>query len=122
MKGVKCDESKKICFKFLKENPEGDSNQLIDQLKALKKSKQPEPTKIICHTCNTWGHDEGECWGQCEACKGWGHEQLYCPTVRSKEEKYNDKIAKAKARAKAKAKAKKAKAIADKTYFRTVVL
>ena len=45
LKGVKCEESKKVCVKFLQENPEGDSNQLIDQLKKIEK------TKTIC---NTW--------------------------------------------------------------------
>ena len=33
LKGIKCEESKKVCNKFSEENPEEDSNQLINQLK-----------------------------------------------------------------------------------------
>ena len=36
MRGVKCEESRKICFKILGENPDGDSKQLITQLQALQ--------------------------------------------------------------------------------------
>ena len=83
LRGIKCEEKRKICFKILGENPDGDSKQLISQLQAL----QTYPNKdgkdktinnpIICPNCHIWGHAEKDCWGQCEACKGWSHQQIF---------------------------------------------
>ena len=67
MRGVKCEESRKICFKILGENPDGDSKQLITQLQALQtypnqEGKVKAINPVICPNCHIRGHAKKDCW------------------------------------------------------------
>ena len=75
LNSVKCEESKKICFKILRKNPEGDTKKLISELQTLKNLQnvdnmpggkaKPVFQRQTFPKCNLKGHSEKECWGQC---------------------------------------------------------
>ena len=83
LNSVKCDEARKIWFKILRKNSEGDSKKLIAELQTLKTLQnvhnqegkaKPVFQRTACPKCNIKGHLEKYCWGQCNVCEGWGHQ------------------------------------------------
>ena len=80
--GVNCAQSKKICSKFIKTNPEGDIKQLADQLTGLQITKQPTPGKLTCINCGEVGHISTNCWGKCPTCDQFGHRPNSCSLTR----------------------------------------
>ena len=69
MRGVKCEESRKVCFKILRKNPDGDPKQLIAELQTLQTYPDKEGKakailhREICPNCHIKGHSEKDCWG-----------------------------------------------------------
>ena len=80
--GVNCAQSKKICSEFIKTNPEGDIEQLADQLTGLQISKHPTPSKLNCTNCGKVGHFPSNCWGKCPTCDQFGHRPNSCLLTR----------------------------------------
>ena len=87
LNNVKCDEARKICFKILRKNSDGDTKKLIAELQTLKNLQnvdnqggkaKPVFQRTACPKCNIKGHLEKDCWGQCKVCEGWGHQTKYC--------------------------------------------
>ena len=117
MLGVKCEESRQICFKILGENHDGDSKKLMSQLQTMQtyptqegKVKEINNT-VFCPNCHIRGYAKMDCWGQCGTCKGWGHKQIYCRQGQGNKKK--KKIEKQKAAKKKAAKAKRAQEATD---------
>ena len=74
MRGVKCEESRKICFKILRKNLDGDPKQIIAELQTLqtypdKEGKVKAINPVICPNCHIRGHSEKDCWANAEFAK-----------------------------------------------------
>ena len=76
-RGVKCQKSKNICYKYMEKHPEGDFQTLIDQLKSALTSDKPR-SKENCTNCGKKGHLEYNCWGNCPVCGEQGHSPGSC--------------------------------------------
>ena len=58
-RGVTCEESRKVCSKFMK------VEKLVDQLTGIKISKKPTSNKPNCISCGRAVHLNINCWGTC---------------------------------------------------------
>ena len=132
LNNVKCDEPKKLCFKILRKNPDGDTKKLIAELQTLKNLQnvdnqggkvkpvfqKPAFQRTACPKCNIKGHLEKDCWGQCKVCEGWGHQMKYCrrrPELEDSKAKaaHEKRVAKKLEKKRRKKKAKKAQEAND---------
>ena len=61
----------------MEKHPEGDFQNLIDQLKSALTSEKSR-SKENCTNCGQKGHLENNCWGNCPVCGELGHRPGSC--------------------------------------------
>ena len=79
---VRCEESKRACFKILSKSPQGDIKSLITKLQSIEAypdkdvAIKPVLVRETCTACHFKGHATKDCWGRCQHCGKFGNKFL----------------------------------------------
>ena len=85
---VKCEESKRACFKILSKSQQGDLKSLITKLQSIEAypdkevAIKPVLVRDSCMACYFKGHGGKDCWGKCQHCGKYGHKSHLCRNKR----------------------------------------
>merc|ERR1712002_1137371 len=66
-----------ICYKYMEKHPEGDFQNLIDQIRGALSTEKLSPKENRTN-CGKKGHLENNCWGNCPVCGEFGHRPGSC--------------------------------------------
>ena len=80
---VKCEESKRACFKILPKSPQGNIKSLIKKLQSIEAYPDKETLVKPVQFCHFKGHLSKDCWGKCQHCGRYGHQSHLCRNKKS---------------------------------------